>query len=331
MSSVSLNVMRGLAAFVRERGIPTEVFLREAGLSAEFFDESSLFVVSDAERALRAAHQLTNEPALGLRLGQTAPPHMLSVVGQLLLTCPTIREALAELERFMPLLLRESRVHLVEQGEHASLIFDVAPAFASSRFVTELTVTLVLRVGRQLVQEVSAPLEVRVRHAAPPWAALYDEAFGCRTVFSAERDEIVFPARWLDLAQPFADEALRSLMRHRAEVLLRTQETRQSVQSRVRTLLLEDQSLSEVDSGSVARRVGMTPRSLRRRLRQEGVVLSDLVDELRREIAFRELRDADTPIKQIADRVGFSEVSAFHRAFKRWTGMTPAQYRAGAN
>jgi AraC-like DNA-binding protein len=329
--SLSLNVTRGLAAFVRERGIPTDVFLRQAGLSEELFAEPHPPLADrEAGRALRVAHQLTNEPALGLRLGASAPPHMLSVVGQLLLACPTIREALGEMERYMPLLLRDSYLRLEEQdSERALLVLDVAPEFASSRFVTELALTMILRMGKQLVPQAATPFEVRVRHQTPPWAALYDEAFGCPTRFSAPRDEIVFPAHWLDLPQPFADESLRALLRHRAELLLRAQETQKPVRTRVRTLLLEESSLGDVDSGSVARRVGMTPRSLRRRLRQEGVVLSDLVDELRREIAFRELREADTPIKQIADRVGFSEVSAFHRAFKRWTGMTPAKYRAG--
>jgi AraC-like DNA-binding protein len=326
--SVSLNVMRALAVHLRDRGISTDDFLREAGLSRALLEQPNAPPNHhDASRAVRAAYTLTGDEALGLHVGMSAPPQMLSVAGQLLMACPTIRAALGEMQRYTPLLLRDTELHLREQGDRAHVVFDAPPSLSSSRFASEFTLALVLRVGRLFVPSYTAPIEVRVRHARPDYAALYDEAFGCPTRFGAEHDEIVFSAHWLDAAQPFADEALRLLMRQRAEDLLMAQKLRESVGTRVRNAL-RNSNLSEIDADRVARCVGMNPRTLRVRLRQEGVALSAIVDELRLEISQRELLRADTPIKQIAERVGFSEVSAFHRAFKRWTGMTPAKYRA---
>jgi AraC-like DNA-binding protein len=327
--AVTLNVTRGLAALLRDRGTPINVFLAEAGLGTDVLEQP---LAPDDGHALThvvaVAYRLTNDPALGLSLGMSAPPSLLSVAGQLLMSCPTLRSAFSEAERFMPLFLSSGRLRLREEGDLGYLAFEPGDAHEATRFVTEFVLSFVLRVGFQFASRAAAPVEVRVRHAAPSYAALYEQAFAAPTRFGAERDEIVFHREVLDIYQPFADESLRVLMRHRAEDLLLSTQLRDSVHSQVRVALLGDPSLSDVDADSVARKVGMSPRSLRRRLRQEGVLLSDLVDELRREISFRELLHADTPIKQIADRVGFSEVSAFHRAFKRWTGVTPAKYRA---
>jgi AraC-like DNA-binding protein len=326
--SVSLNVMRALAVYLRDRGISTDVFLREAGLNRELLEQPNAPPNHhDASRAVRAAYELTGDQALGLHLGLNASTHMLSVSGQLLMTCPTIRAALGEMERYSPLLLPATEVKLREQGEHASLVFDAPPSLSSSRFASELTLTFVLRVGRMFVPSYCAPIEVRVRHDRPAYAEEYEAAFGCPTRFSADHDEVVFSAHWLDVPQPFADEPLRMLMRQRADDLLLALQLRESVGARVRSALRQA-DLSTIDADGVARRVGMNPRTLRVRLREEGMALSSIVDELRLEIASRELLRADTPIKQIAERVGFSEVSAFHRAFKRWTGVTPAKYRA---
>src|SRR5688500_3102027 len=116
--SVSLNLTRGLAALLRDRGISTELFLREAGLSPDLFERPGTPPTDhDASRAVRTAFRLTGDPTLGLSLGMHASPHMLSVAGQLLMTCPTIRLALEELRRFMLLILPGGQLRLREGEE----------------------------------------------------------------------------------------------------------------------------------------------------------------------------------------------------------------------
>ena len=130
------------------------------------------------------------------------------------------------------------------------------------------------------------------------------------------------------MPQPFTDEPMWRLLKNRAEEMLVQEQAREHLHERVKQVLHNEVDLSSVHPSGIARRMGMSPRSLRRRLSDEGHSLSALVDEVRREVALSELTNPEVPIKRIADRVGFSEVSAFHRAFKRWTGLTPARYRA---
>jgi AraC-like DNA-binding protein len=146
--------------------------------------------------------------------------------------------------------------------------------------------------------------------------------------FGAPRNELVFARSLLDVPQPFTDEPLWRLLKGRAEEMLVQEQAREHLHERVKQVLHHEADLSSVHPVGIARRLGMSPRSLRRRLSDEGHSLSALVDEVRREVALSELGNPEMPIKRIADRVGFSEVSAFHRAFKRWTGLTPARYRA---
>jgi AraC-like DNA-binding protein len=110
-----------------------------------------------------------------------------------------------------------------------------------------------------------------------------------------------------------------------AERLLREREGATTV-DRVRTVLRYRRDLSDVDSTTLAAAVGLTPRALRRRLGAEGASLTTLLDEARLRLACEDLKRPDSSIKEISDRLGFSEPSAFHRAFKRWTGQTPAQF-----
>ncbi len=330
MTTMAYNIVRGLAAVLRDRGISDDAFLTEAQLSREVLERAYGFEdVDQVSRAIRAAYRLSKEPALGLMVGRSVPPHMFSVAGQLLIASPNLRSAIEDLERFLPLLMPMARVHLREQGAVAALEFELPESHRESyRFAVEVALAFVLRVGRQFISRRVSPKEVRMRHGDPGYRALYEEMFGCPIAFSAERDEILFDASFLDVQQPFADDQLRHIMLRRAEDLLSALRVREPVQRRVRHVLMREPRLDDVELSSIARRIGMSPRALRRRLRSEGVLLSCLVDDLRREVAFYELLHTTTPIKQIADRVGFSEVSAFHRAFKRWTGVTPAKYRA---
>lgn len=327
---VSTSILRGLAAMLRDRGIDGKTLLRDAGVDECLLERAQASVELDvASRVIEAAYRLSQDPSLALRLGATGPLQTLGVVGELILHCPTVRACLTEAQTYLPLVLPMGRFRLLEEGERAYFIFE--PPFAepfSFRFTTEMALTFAVRIARFFLPANESGFEVRVRHAAPRHADAYRETFGCPVKFEAQRNEIVFARSLLDAAQPFPDEPLWRLLKRRADDLLVQERARELLHERVRHVLRHEVDLSSVNPATIARRLGVSPRSLRRRLGDEGHSLSALVDEVRRELSLSELLNPDMPIKRIADRVGFSEVSAFHRAFKRWTGVTPARYRA---
>jgi AraC-like DNA-binding protein len=327
---VSTNILRGFAAILRERGIPTATLLREAEVDERLL-ESSLpgTPLETAVSVIHAAYRLSKDPALALYVGSSAPIQTLGMVGELAVHCPTMRACLTEVQAYLPLAMSMCRFQLVEEGPLARLVFE--PPFADPmafRFTTELTLAFSLRIGRHFASLSNAPIEVSVRHSMPRYAEVYRQVFRCPVRFDAERNEITFPSAMLDAPQPFLDDTLFRLLKRRADDLLVQERTRDMLHERVRHVLRHEVDLSSVNPGHIARRLGVSPRSLRRRLGDEGHSLSALTDEVRRELSLSELLNPEVPIKRIADRVGFSEVSAFHRAFKRWTGVTPARYRA---
>ncbi len=328
---VSVNLLRGCAGVLRELGIGFEPVMEEAGISRDQLARTrSMIELSVAERLLGAALRASGERGLGLDLGDNVPMQSLGMLGEVLLHAPTLRAALEVFHEYLPLLFPLARFRLQEDGERALLAFD--PPFADpegARFCVELTFTLATRIGRRLTPGME-PLEVRVQHAAPPYANRYSTVMDCPVRFGAPQNELVFPCAALDRPQPFVDEPLWRLLRRRADELLAQQRARELLHERVKQVLRHEVDLGDVNPANIARRLGVSPRSLRRRLGDEGHSLSALTDEVRREVALSELTNPDIPIKRIADRVGFSEVSAFHRAFKRWTGVTPARYRAQA-
>lgn len=330
---VSTNILRGFAAVLRERGISTPSLLHDAGVDEHLLERSQPGIpLETAVRVIHAAYRLSRDPALALHVGSSAPIQTLGMLGELAVHCPTVRACLGEVQAYLPLAVSMCRFQLFEEGPVARLVFE--PPFADPmafRFTTELTLSFALRIARHFASGNDSPIEVSVRHPMPRHVDVYQQMFRCPVHFEAERNEIVFPSAQLDMPQPFLDDALFRLLKRRADDLLVQERARDTLHERVRHVLRHEVDLSSVNPGHIARRLGVSPRSLRRRLGDEGHSLSALTDEVRRELSLSELLNPEVPIKRIADRVGFSEVSAFHRAFKRWTGVTPARYRAQTN
>ena len=326
---VSVNVLRGFATALRELRIDSERLLRESSIDLGTLERPTGCVeLAIAERLTRLASGLTTERGLGLYLAEKAPIQSLGMLGEVLTHSPTMRAAIGELNAYLPLVFPMCRFRLHEEGDRAYLVFEppVSDDHAA-RFCTETAFGFAIRIGLQLAPG-QTPIEVRFRHQPPRYVERYRRVMGCNVRFGAERSEIVFPRGMLDTPQPFVDEALWRLLKRRADELLMQERARELLHERVKQVLRHEVDLGSVNPCNIARRLGVSPRSLRRRLGDEGHSLSALADEVRRELALSELANPEVPIKRIADRVGFSEVSAFHRAFKRWTGQTPARYRA---
>jgi AraC-like DNA-binding protein len=171
---------------------------------------------------------------------------------------------------------------------------------------------------------------VHFQHVEPSYAARYKLYFRCPLVFGREANSIIFPRVLLDRAQVHADPTVDRMLREAAERLLQGQARDQRLHERVRLLLRYSMDVQQISAERVARCFGLTLRTLRRRLASEGFSLSTLVDEARCRVACDALRREELSLPAVAEMVGFSEASAFFRAFKRWTGRTPGEFRRAA-
>jgi AraC-like DNA-binding protein len=273
---------------------------------------------------------MTGDDALALRLGTNVPPQMVSAVGNLFVQCATLRDAFSEVQRYMPLIATGGTFTMQEEGQRARLTYHPPAQLVDEqvRFAVELCFALMLNAARTFLGRRIGPQVVRLPYPQPMHVAAYEEVFGCTLDFGAPGAEMVFERAFLDREQLFTNTRLHRVLKEQAESMLLSEVRTEPLHLRVRAILKEEElTLGEKGRQMLAKRLGISARSLRRRLSQEGQTLWNLLEEARKEHAFFLLGETDTPLKNIAERLGFSEPSAFHRAFKRWTRQTPIQYR----
>jgi AraC-like DNA-binding protein len=326
---LSINIVRAIVDELVRQGFELNAVCTQIGLTTtELADANLRLPIDRGTHVVAAATKISKTEALGLRVGTTSPIGALHVVGHILTSCANMREAVQFFLRYSALVFEGGGFRLVEHGDEGRFIYE--HPFEGSRlerFAAEVSLTAVLRMGLQLTGLDKRPDEVRFRHAAPAYLDEYQRVFGCPVRFAQPANEIVFPRRILDLQQLHRDDLLCELLRERADQLLADANATEKLAERIIEGIKLQLHLGDAEPARVAQRLGMTLRSLQRRLQASSLSLSRLIDEARREVACSALKQPDVAIKDLAHRLGFSEPSAFHRAFKRWTGMTPSRFR----
>ena len=151
--------------------------------------------------------------------------------------------------------------------------------------------------------------------------------FRCSVKFGAPSNRLTFASSLLSLPIARADASLCALLDRHAEELLAKFPPRDSLIDQVRGIIADEFRGGDPSLERVADQLGLTPRTLQRKLHELGTSHNELLDQMRRQLAMRYLREHEMAICEVAYLLGFSESSSFHRAFKRWTGITPKEYR----
>ena len=329
---VSIAIVRAFVDALVHRGHSPQALCVSANLDDTRLDDPTAMIhIVDYSRALLVARDLANDPALAARVGEKAPMGALHTVGYLLATCRTMRDAIVHFVEVAALIHDGARWQLHEHERQATFSFehDVMRAHdpSAAALDAEFILAYVVGVGRRFAGKDVAPLEIRFRHEAPSHAghaAALAEVFRCPVVFNQPRNEIVFNRKLLDVPQILRDESIATLLRARAEQLLAEQAGSARFEQRVTDLVTYSPDIESIDAAALARRLGMSIRTLRRRLAELDTSVGTLIENARRDVARAALAGIE-PIKAIAERLGYSEQSAFHRAFKRWTGKSPSE------
>jgi AraC-like DNA-binding protein len=238
-----------------------------------------------------------------------------------------VRDALGHVQRYLPLLEEGTVWQLEETSEFATIrLTPTRDRGHGTRFITEYAFAMAARIGDELSARRSGHRhEVRFGHAAPADTSAYAHAFGCPVRFAARDYAIVLPRDQVDARQMHADPWVQTALARTADQLLCLLAGIR-VADRVRAYLSGQRDLQDVTAHAVSAAFPYTARTLRRRLAAEGTSLTQLLDVVRAERARAELTAKDASIKAVAARLGFGSVTAFHRAFRRWTGSTPAAF-----
>jgi AraC-like DNA-binding protein len=276
------------------------------------------------------AAQLTGDPLLGLHVGERTTPKMFDVLGYVAMNSPDFGEALRRLLRYHRIWddAVDYELETTDAGDvHLSFFYGVSNPVEERRQDCESTMAIIVRFARIATGDAWTPREIHFEHAAPGDASEHRRIFGAPVRFRMPRNKLIFDSSHLALPLVGADAELCALLDRHAEELLAKTASRGAVSHRVRQMLQEAMQDGDPGLEAVARRMGISSRTLQRKLKEEDTSHQDLLDEMRRDLSKRYLREPGMAICEVAYLLGFSEPSAFHRAFRRWTGTTPKEYR----
>lgn len=329
-STLSAGVARGLIHAAERAGVPRVELLRAAGIAPEQLERPDGRVPrSEIYRLCELAMTLSNDPALGLHWGATHDGYTFDIVAQLLAHSPTLGAGLESLSKFQRLLTDQPSYHIIESADHVVIRCMGAPgeSLRVQRFLSEMTVTGFWRLICAFSVD-GRPERVSFQYPAPPYRAEYTPIFEGTERFDQPFTGIVFDSALMNAVSPHHDDDMQAVLRSVAERRLLRVKERTPYALRVREHLVKQGPRRGADMDTVARSLGLSARSLRRRLAVEGQTYERVADEAQAIMAKHLLTTTQLTLQETASTLGFSHMSTFHRAFKRWTGTTPLSYRA---
>jgi AraC-like DNA-binding protein len=324
---LTARALRPLLSGLTTLGYDPVPFLNGHGIDSELLlDPDATLPMSVCVGLLAEGVRVTGDDNLGLHLAEHAELGSFDVHFYAMVSSPTLGAAFERVCRYQRLIHETSEVRLDTTGDRAVLSHRLPGGMPAPRQTAELLLASWVRSGRVATRTRWSPAEVRFAHREPSNSREHERFFDAPLRFASGENALVLPAALLDLPCHRNDPSLLELLdRYAADRLGGPGAA--TFADRARGALSQELQGENVTAHRLAARLKVSVRTLHRSLAAEGTSYRRLLNQLRLEIAERHLEDARMSVAEVAFLVGFSELSAFHRAFKRWTGRTPASFR----
>jgi AraC-like DNA-binding protein len=328
--SVLSSWTRTIVDALMAKGIDAAAVLAEAGFCKNDFRDPNARLPADATVNLwRVAVAHTGDPAFGLEAARYVTQTTFHGLGVAVLASATLRDGINRLVRYNRLVSDASELSLEITSREARLSLRPRAGFEGPAYeVTDAVMALITRTCRLVTNRSFALTAAYCRRPLPSDLWPYDRLYRCPIHFGADEDTLVFDAEQLEQTLVMANP---ELARHNDEAVREylARIDHGSVIDQVRSQLvnrLADRPTPQM----VARALGMSQRSLQRRLHEHGTSYENVLGEVRKELACAFLREGRYAVGELAFMLGFEDASAFARAFRRWMGVSPSTYRHDA-
>jgi AraC-like DNA-binding protein len=280
------------------------------------------------ERVLAAAVGATGDDALGLHVAAQMPEGAVDLLGHLAAHASTVREAITIAGQFVGLAMDGLTLTTRDEDDTFVVRYEFPrSSLLADRMLSELMMGGLVRLARAFTDPSALPRRASFEYARPDHDRGYTRVFGTDQRFGQQETSVAFDREIADRPQMHKHPELFDLLRVEAQRRLDSLTADVGAATRLHQYLLGLQPSCIPEISAAARHLGTSERSLRRRLAADGTSYRDMVRSTLEASAGRMLRDPARTIKETAMALGFADTAAFHRAFKRWTGMTPGEYR----
>lgn len=327
------SILPGLLEIALRSRLNIQALFDQAGIDADCVGRADRYItLEQLDTLLSTAFAEADVPAFGLLVGRENHYRNMDLLGNLMATADNLGQALALLLRYKDLLVPYLQFELEADGHGVTLAStsDMSLNFTRTPTHDDVVVATMVSIGRSLVGGDMGLREVHLRHSAPDDRAPYEAFFQVPLYFEQTRNAVVLAPGTLDKPLPTAYPKYHERLRRLADQQLAQLGRARGVAGQVVALVEERLGGGATSIEEVAGALNLTPRTLQRRLRQEGVRFAGLRDQVRHQHACRALQARQCDIEQLALALGFSDTANFYHAFKRWEGCAPGEYRRQA-
>ena len=332
LGTASANAIRQYLRAAQAYDIQAEDALNAADLPLGIMDNSVARVKGRAfQNLIRWLIEQTKDPLFGLKSAHYVQPGSYSLVGYMAMNSRTAREALHLTPEYEAIVGDMGITKIEKHGPHLAMrwVCQYDDPVVRPHMIDNVLGSWLLFARWLADLEEGKPEAVLFERPAPDAGLLpdYEAIFGCPLEFNAGKSALIFPEQILDTPLRQPDPLLLSNLEQQASSVMSEIQERHPIVMQTRTLLrtLMDEGIPRREK--VAEQLGITERTLQRRLQDAGTGYQQLLDDLRQETASEWVTSSEMPINDIALKLGFSEARSFHRRFKTWTGITPGEYR----
>jgi AraC-like DNA-binding protein len=326
---ISIAATTGLIDAITAAGGNPEEILQGFGLDRSvFFKPEGFIPCSVFAGILREAARLTADDCFGLHFAERFNPKNIGPLAYVALNSPTIGAGIQNVERYLHVYDSSAKWFFTAEGDRGYVRFVLTDlGIEPLRQSNEHGVTIVINALRMMVGSHWAPQEVHFAHEAPERTSEHHRIFRCPVLFGCETNALVIELSFAERAVPAADQQLYLIMKQYLDQVLSEMPKEDSLFAAIRKAVAEAMRDGDPKLAKVAKKMAMGSRTLQRRLKDYGFDFKKLVEDTRQRFAVNYLKDRKNSLTEIAFLLGYSELSAFNRAFKRWTGSTPLDYQ----
>ena len=315
-----------------DQGCPPGEILSSVKLAVdEVHSPKSRISLAELMTACTNAIRLSSDPHLPYRIGTSIHISAYGMYGFAILCCPDFRKAMAFAELYHALAAPLATIEFTEADGLASWVIEPNARTATDlqvyRFITEMQIGIHISLMRDIMGPAFIPDQISLAYPQARDFSLPADRIGCPLHFASSANRIVFQSAWLDQAANLGNKTTYPAVVALCDDLLSDLKSRVGVAGEIRALLLRDIA-NPPSLATIAKRLDVSDRSLRRQLREQDISFRGLLDELRMQIALKYLRMTRLANEDIALALGFSDATNFRRAFRRWTNKSPSEIRA---